>query len=284
MRRLIINADDFGLNPGSNRAIVECFDAGALTSASLMMGMAGTEEAIALAATRPGLGLAVHLNLTCGRPLAPAAEVPSIVDSAGRFFTRSALERRSLLMRVRPVDVLREWRDQVAMALDRGVTLTHFDSHQHVHLLPGVMPAAIEIAAAHRLPLRLPQEKTVLIAPARMRLRKLILQARCRALQRAAARRGIVVTPAFLSIFGLSPMPAPAALCLDNYLRVLDEAPEGVTEFMCHPGYVNGPEDCRSISAICAAERAIMMQPAFREALSAKGFVLDTYRALAGAR
>ena len=76
MRRLIVNADDFGLTSGVNRAVAEAFDAGVVTSTTLMAGQPTTEEALPIAAGRPTLGVGLHFNLTHGRPLSAASPVP----------------------------------------------------------------------------------------------------------------------------------------------------------------------------------------------------------------
>ena len=67
MKQLIVNADDFGLSSGANRAIITAWQQGVLTSASLMVGGNGFEEAVALAKDNPGLQVGLHLTLVQGR-------------------------------------------------------------------------------------------------------------------------------------------------------------------------------------------------------------------------
>src|SRR6478609_1032650 len=82
---LIINGDDFGYSDTINAAIVRCHDEGVLRSTSLLVNCPATRSALALARSRPGLGLGLHVNLTEGVPVLPPCEVPSLVDRRGRF-------------------------------------------------------------------------------------------------------------------------------------------------------------------------------------------------------
>lgn len=129
MKFLIINADDFGYGSGVNRAIALLHDQGVVTSAGLMVNTPGTEEAVALAATRPRLSLGLHVNFT--------NEAQRLVE-----FDDPEVCRREL-------------RGQ----FDRFVALTgrpptHLDSHQHVHRRPHCQPSFLELALECGLPLR----------------------------------------------------------------------------------------------------------------------------------
>jgi predicted glycoside hydrolase/deacetylase ChbG (UPF0249 family) len=79
--RLIVNADDFGLTSGVNRAIVELHQAGVLTSTTLMARAAATDEAIALALANRSLGVGCHVVLVDGKPVLPPHEIPTLIDS-----------------------------------------------------------------------------------------------------------------------------------------------------------------------------------------------------------
>jgi predicted glycoside hydrolase/deacetylase ChbG (UPF0249 family) len=83
MKELIVNADDFGLSSGANRAIIRAWQEGVLTSASLMVGGSGFEEAVALARENPALQVGLHLTLVQGRAVGARAGFPPLVDSEG---------------------------------------------------------------------------------------------------------------------------------------------------------------------------------------------------------
>jgi predicted glycoside hydrolase/deacetylase ChbG (UPF0249 family) len=130
MRRLIVNADDFGAGRGINRGVVEAHRDGILTSASMMVDMPGSEEAARLAVALPRLSVGLHAVLT-GEDGTP------IVDFDERERCRAELRRQ-----------LRRF------AQLTGGLPTHLDSHQNVHRDPRLLPLFLELAGEHRLPLR----------------------------------------------------------------------------------------------------------------------------------
>lgn len=149
LRRVIIHADDYGLAPGVNRAIEQGLGSGSINSASIMLGGEHAALALAWAGSHPEFDFGVHLNVTQGRPLLPAARVPSLVDGAGHFRPLPAFALRFLAGRVALPEVAAEWRAQIGAARAAGVRISHLDSHQHVHLIPSVfrrvaVPLAME--------------------------------------------------------------------------------------------------------------------------------------------
>lgn len=85
MKLLIVNADDFGLHPAVNRGIIAGHVNGCISSTSIMPGGGAFEDAAALAAAHPRLGVGVHLTLVGEKPVLDPSEVPSLVDGDGRF-------------------------------------------------------------------------------------------------------------------------------------------------------------------------------------------------------
>ena len=144
-RRIIVNADDFGMSAESNRAIVTAFDKGLISSTTLMANMPGFEEACELANQHQILGkIGVHLNLTAGRPLSALVKCqPMFCDDRGMFRPRRTLFQLSKEER-RAVEG--EFAAQIQACLDRGIRPTHLDSHQHVHTEWPIGAAAISVA------------------------------------------------------------------------------------------------------------------------------------------
>lgn len=130
---IIINADDFGMSEKVNRAIVTCFHEGVISSTTLMANMGGFENACRLAIENNLLGrVGVHLNVTEGRPLSRRIlKEPRFVNGEGEFCFR----RNSLLFLTRneKTALLEEFESQITRCVDMGLSLTHLDSHQHVH-------------------------------------------------------------------------------------------------------------------------------------------------------
>lgn len=205
-RRLIVNADDFGLTQGVSRGILRAHREGLVTSATVLASLPPEPELDAEAAACPCLGLGLHLNLTWGRPVSPPETVPSLVDAEGRF----GRDLAGLQARAHPDDIRRESEAQIeAFARRFGRAPTHLDSHHHVHRLPGVMDAVVSVVLAARLPLRSQD------AGFRDGLR----------------RHGIATTDHFVGDAQAEPYWTTERL-LDQ-LAIL---PLGLTELMCHPG------------------------------------------------
>jgi chitin disaccharide deacetylase len=128
-RRLIVNADDLGATAGINRGIADAHARGIVTSASLMVHGRGAEDAAAVAAAHPALGVGLHWDLDAG-----GVDRVDIADpDAVRIELEAQVHAFERLMGRRP---------------------THLDSHHHVHRQPEVAPAAGELAASLGLPLR----------------------------------------------------------------------------------------------------------------------------------
>jgi chitin disaccharide deacetylase len=147
MKELILNADDFGLTLGVNQAIVRAHREGILTSATLMANETAFDDAVRCATQNPSLGMGVHLVLVGGRPVAPLAEVPSLVDANGDL-------PRSLPVFVARVstglihsdDIEKELRAQIEKVRAAGISPTHVDSHKHTHAHPRVMESVARVA------------------------------------------------------------------------------------------------------------------------------------------
>src|SRR6266436_7175578 len=112
-RFLIVNADDFGRSEAVNGGIVEAFQRGILTSASLVATGAAFEQAVELARQNPGLGVGIHLALNEHDPALPPAQLPSLVLSDGRFRPRGKQFVKMTVDSRMADDTLREWDAQV---------------------------------------------------------------------------------------------------------------------------------------------------------------------------
>ncbi|HOA66642.1 MAG TPA: ChbG/HpnK family deacetylase, partial [Phycicoccus elongatus] len=139
-RPLVVNADDLGLSRGINAAIRRAHVDGIVTSTSLLTVGRYAADAAAMLRATPSLAAGVHLALVGeDPPLLSAREVPTLVDRAGRFpLSYRTFVARAATGRVDLDDVRRELGAQVQAGLDLGLELGHLDTHQHVHLWPGV--------------------------------------------------------------------------------------------------------------------------------------------------
>ena len=149
MKRLVVTADDFGLTDGVCAGIVRAIEGGIVTATSVMVCVPGVEERVCPWRKRIAGRAGLHLQLTEGRPCADPAEVPSLVDSEGKFRSSFA-DLRSL----DPYDIEREWDAQLERLRSMGIEPTHLDTHHHVHRNASVFESYMRIAVKHRLPVR----------------------------------------------------------------------------------------------------------------------------------
>ncbi len=134
-RWLIMNADDFGLSSAVTTGILEAAEAGAVTSASVIVNLEDFEETLARARNFGRLPLGLHLNFTMGRPLTGA---PSLTSKRGDFYGLTTLVKRASLGMVDSADVARECAAQLDRIAKAGIAVTHIDSHRHIHVHPGL--------------------------------------------------------------------------------------------------------------------------------------------------
>jgi len=150
--RLIVNADDLGLSPSVNTAILDVYRAGNLSSATLMVNMPGTVDAVDRVKEYPGLAIGLHFCLTEGTALGGAS---MLTGPDGVFKDRPTLVKRTMNGQVTPADIRRELELQLSRARELGVRITHVDSHQHVHMVPRIFQAMRPVLEAEDLPVRL---------------------------------------------------------------------------------------------------------------------------------
>jgi len=138
-RKIIINADDFGLCDGVNRGIVQAHTQGILTSTTIMANMPAARQAVELAKQLPTLGVGVHLNLFAGKPVSKDPCVVCLLNSDGEFANSPyKLSFLSMVSRKIRNAVATELAAQIQWVIDNGLKPAHLDSHKHIHNFPGV--------------------------------------------------------------------------------------------------------------------------------------------------
>ena len=135
-QQIIVNADDFGYDQDTVEATIECFRAGALTSATIMPKMPATDKALDFARANPRHAYGVHLTFvrdTLECPVADPSLIPALVDANGAFFPSHQL-RLMALSGMLPVEQLCiEIAAQIERVRDSGIAISHVDSHGHLH-------------------------------------------------------------------------------------------------------------------------------------------------------
>ena len=241
MKRLILNADDFGLTRGVNDAVIHAYQEGILTSATLMANGPAFEDAVERARSNPRLGVGCHLVLVGGKSVAAPEEISSLAEPDGRLpQSLGALVGRTSCGLIRATHIERELKAQIEKIRSAGVEPTHLDTHKHTHAHPGVMEALGKVAHAMGITrIRMPFE----------RLRDSWSTARGLGgnftAQLAAAASARTVTPLFRAVCRKYALQAPdrfLGLAITGHLgaaslhRMIDMIKEGTTEIMLHPG------------------------------------------------
>lgn len=245
MKRLIVNADDFGLTEGINRGIMVAHRDGILTSTSLLANGPAFDQAIAASQQLPQLSVGVHLNISEGRPVSPAARITSLVNECGELHLRPLqLWMRILGRQISLEDIHAECRAQVLKIFDAGLRPSHLDGHLHVHVLPQLSPILIGLAREFCIPnVRCPAEDLEATLPLLWK----ISGAGIAALERSAIAYGVSSFAwRFREQLRLAGLVCPDAflglahtgfLDTKSLIALLALVPKGATELMCHPGY-----------------------------------------------
>jgi chitin disaccharide deacetylase len=220
LKRLIINADDFGFTRDVNAGIVHAHREGVLTSTTLMATGDAFDDAVRLAREVPSLDVGVHLVLIQGHSLRTGLPFPVAPSQVATAVMTGRL------------DVYEELRAQIERVLSAGIRPTHLDSHKHTHIVPKVFRTVVRLAEEFSIPfVRLPLDATVpygrfpcaVVSPF---------------FRRIARRHGVALTDHFLG-FTLT-----GSLDEARFKTALRNLCPGTTEFMCHPGFLG--EELRS--------------------------------------
>jgi hopanoid biosynthesis associated protein HpnK len=272
--RLIINADDFGWSEGVNEAVCALYDAGVVTSTSLMVGAPAARHAIECAKARPGLAMGLHLVLVHGPALLPLQRIPHLVDHRG-WFSMDCVRAGLRYTFVPPCwrELREEIQAQCAAFASLGVPWSHVDAHLHFLLTIRVFLIARQVLRSYPITgFRIPLDDFALYR----RTDTMDARAQCRlavwfellcGYQRWALRHSAYVTPK--RCYGLF---RTGRLTPDYLAGLVRAMPDGDLELHCHPDL--------STPSGRWEYRALLSDP-FRAALAERGVELTTYAGLA---
>lgn len=237
MKQLIVNADDFGLHPLINAGIIKGHQEGFITSTSLMPSAPCWQEAVRLAKENPRLGIGVHLTLVGGVPSVLTKEqVSSLLDDDGLFLPDYvAFAKRYYSGAVKKAELEAELRAQLERALSCGVNITHIDSHQHTHVLPGINSLVLKLSNEYNIiRVRIPKEGYLFTGGFQTGVGRLIGRSGLSfCADMAALRADSLGLRHPQHFYGMLAGGHLNAQLIANILRQL---PEGVSEIMTHPG------------------------------------------------
>jgi hopanoid biosynthesis associated protein HpnK len=293
VRRLIINADDFGLSSGVNRAILEAHQHGVVTSATLMAGGRAFAEAVQLAQHAPQLNIGCHIVLVDGEPLLPAAQVPTLLAAEGgtpRFRNGiGELATAALRGRIDAAQVEAEATAQMRKLQTAGLKLSHFDTHKHAHMFPAILRPLLRAARACGVcALRNPFAPVKPLAFAHLLRRPRLWK---RYSEVTALRRLLdnfpqaVQEEQMFTTDGTFGIVSTGALDQRLFEAIVGSIPEGTWEFVCHPGYNDAELNTVRTRLREAREQElrVLTSEAAREVLRRHGVELISWRQLLAA-
>ncbi len=280
MRALVVTADDAGLHPGMTLGVVKAHDEGIVTACSVVAAGRAFEHAVPLLRERPGLDVGIHFTLVGERPLSPPERVRSLLGRDGALLPDfRAFTFRYLAGGIDPAEIEEELRRQLDRLLAAGLPVVHANSHQHLHVLPGVFEIVLRLAEEHAIPyVRLPGDPAAVRRPsprsAQIAALGLLGQRARWRLEESGGPRAADRTVGVLDAGRLTPR---------RLVRILADV-GGVAELVCHPGL--GDRD------LAAAydwgygwdeETAALCDPVVEEALRSEGIRLTSFSRLRSA-
>jgi hopanoid biosynthesis associated protein HpnK len=286
VRRLIVNADDFGLTYGVNRAIVEAHEQGVVTSATLMANGDALAHAVELASSAPRLSVGCHVVLVDGSPINNPVQVPSLMagKQASRF--RTAISDFAFYcMRGKLVssEIEIEATAQIRKLQAAGIEVSHLDTHKHTHLFPQVLHPLLR--AAKNCGLRAVRNPAESIRLSRVATEPGLWKrwAQVRVLNRLASQFKSAVKDADMVTPDGSLGVVITGVMDERLLKaIIDRIPDGIWELVCHPGY--NDEDLDKIDTRLRTSRVkeleLLKSPAIRYELEKHEVQLISYRDL----
>jgi hopanoid biosynthesis associated protein HpnK len=295
VRQLIVNADDFGLTAGVNRAIVETHTGGIVSSATLMANGAAFDDAVERARAAPTLSVGCHVVLVDGTPVSEPDAVDTLlaIRSAepDKFHSRlPAVAARAVFGGFDPDQLVEEITAQIRTIQSAGLEPTHLDTHKHTHVFPEILAALVRAARICGVPaLRNPFVPVAAVRATqfagKLRLWKRYGQVR---MLRSFARqfRVKVRRAGLLTPDGIVGVVETGSFNTSLLRQALTNLPEGTWELVCHPGYDDADLRAARTRLIDSRdqERRLLMSEDLRTFLHQQNIRLISYREFAGSR
>jgi predicted glycoside hydrolase/deacetylase ChbG (UPF0249 family) len=274
IRRVIVNADEMGIDEPRSRGILEGHQKGIVTSTAVLANSALLDAIAGWVKESPSLGVGVQLNLTDGPAI--LSHPRTLANRKGEFFGKAEARRRLMEGRMDPEEIQTEFDLQVRRVRDHGIEPTHLASQHHIHLFPAVMTALCWAARRHGLHrARLPREPVP--SPGTVSSRVYWEMVRYQGLIPRAAE--ILTAEKMTTTDYFRGLSFTSGIHFDRFLDVLARLPEGATEVMVHPGH-REPGNKSFSSEDRQKELNILIDPETRKAISSYGIDLITFRDL----
>jgi predicted glycoside hydrolase/deacetylase ChbG (UPF0249 family) len=296
VRKLIVNADDFGLTAGVNRAIVETHADGVVSSTTLMASGVALEDAVTAARSAPNLSVGCHVVLVNGTPVSPPDAVDTLlaIRSAepDKFYSSlSAFAARAMLGGFDRDQLVAEVTAQIRKLQSSGVHVTHLDTHKHAHIFPEILAALLRAARICGVrAIRNPFVPLKAMPTRQFRGKRDLWKRYCQVrmlhtfsgqfLQRT--KRAGLLTPD--GVVGVIETGSGESSGYSSLLRqTLASLPEGTWEWVCHPGYNDADLSAAGTRLLDSRdeERRLLSSPLLRQFLEEQKIRVISYRELA---
>lgn len=281
MRKLIINADDFGLSSGVNRAVEQAWQQGILTQASLMPGGAAFNEAVEIARRNPGLQIGLHLTLVQGRPVLPPEKIPGLVTANGCFPDNPVAVGMKLFFdpTIR-MQLRNEIEAQIIKIKETGLALSHIDGHLNIQMHPTVFGILTELMPLYDITsFRITRERLLEnLRYDRTRLpgktvERFIFGSLANYAEPTLRNQGIVTAVEVKGVLNSGRMTEA------YLLAILERLQPGTSEIYFHPGCLPDAEITRRMpDYLHQEELAALLSPRVRERLQQLEITLTNYR------
>ena len=232
MKKLIVNADDFGLTKEISDEIIKIFLLGNISSTSLMANTPGTDYAIELAKRNPTLGLGLHFNLTEGKSI---SGISSITNLQGTFLGKSPLNLGVYSMAIKLRDISLELISQYEYLINSGIHISHIDSHQHIHMNPKIFKIVADFAKDQNIPVRIAFHQVIRRKKGglnyKKRFKQFILNYAALENMKYASKISVKFNKSFNSIFDFHPFQIPKE---NDYIKLIESSKSNSRELMVH--------------------------------------------------
>lgn len=230
-KKLIVTADDFGLTKGINEGIIDAHRRGIVTRTSIIANGEVFEHAVLLSKQNKNLKVGVHLTLVAESPINQPDKIKSLIGSNEKFLNSyKAFLNRYILRKINLNEVYLEWESQIQRVLNTGVGINHIDSHQHLHMLPGLFNCALNLAYKYEIKkVRMFHHDIIRISS----FKELVLTFLSGINKRQIKYLGITYPDNFWGLKYSGKVDG------HNILKLFYNIKHGITEMMCHPGYAD---------------------------------------------
>ncbi len=237
MKRIIINADDFGMNEEVNEGIKQGIEAGMITSVSVMVNMPYFKDAIRYLKKHPHVSVGLHFNITEGTALLPRKKTTTLLREDGHFFHWTLMVFNLIFGQTSLKEIQLELFAQYKMLQRQNVTITHIDSHHHIHLYPTLFRMITHFGQKNNIralrcrtfnprsfPLWIKNPPT---------LKQFSIQTLC-------LLDNLFINPKhFYEVNDLYDIAWRHPMTTEIFINYLKSIPEGTTEIICHPAVLS---------------------------------------------